>query len=107
NVGRSVGAPFTELPDGRIANRLRFRVRNQEAVPVTFEIETAAPAGAETRVVGTTPIALEPGEMTRVEAWIVVPRTALGGGSSDALFRLRFSDGTVEEVPFTLLGPSQ
>ena len=106
NVGRSVGAPFMELPDGRIANRLRFRVRNQQQQAVTFTIETAEPAGAETRIVGVSPIPLEPGEMTRVEAWIVVPPDVVAGGSREAVFHLTFDDGTVETVPFTLLGPS-
>lgn len=106
NVGRAVGAPYMELPDGRIANRLRFRVRNQQSEAATFTIEAASPAAAEVRVVGASPLALEAGEMTRAEAWVVVPREALEGGRREASFRLRFSDGTERTVDFTLLGPS-
>jgi cytochrome c oxidase accessory protein FixG len=107
NVGRVVGAPFTELPDGRIANRLRFRVRNQQPYAATFTIEAAAPAGTEVRIVGASPIALAPQEMKRVEAWIVVPRARFSDDSLEGVFRLTFDDGTAEEVTFTLLGPSE
>lgn len=107
NIGRSVGAPFTELPDGHIANRLRFRVRNQQAEATSFTISTAQPAEAETRIVGISPIMLEPQEMKRVEAWIVVPPDAFTDGSTEGTFRLTFADGTVETRTFTLLGPSQ
>ena len=106
DVGRSVGDPFMELPDGQIANRLRFRVRNQQSSATTFRISVVAPEGAEARVVGTQPIPLAPQEMKRVEAWIVVPPEAFRDGSREGTFRLTFDDGTTEDVPFMLLGPS-
>ena len=43
----------------------------------------------------------------RVEAWIIVPRASFTEDSQAGLFRLTFDDGTDEEVPFTLLGPSE
>ncbi len=106
NVGRVVGAPFTELPDGRIANRLRFRVRNQQPYAATFTIEAVSPGEAEIRIVGVSPITLEPQEMKRTEAWIVTPRTSFTDDTVEGVFRLTFEDGTVEEVTFPLLGPS-
>lgn len=105
-VTRAVGEPYTELPSGEIANRLRFRVRNQTASPASFEIAAVEPAGASVRVVGVSPIALDPQELARVEAWIVVPREAFAGsGQQPGTFELRFSDGTTETLTFTLLGP--
>ncbi|NBC17616.1 MAG: cytochrome c oxidase accessory protein CcoG [Bacteroidetes bacterium] len=106
NVGRSVGEPFMELPDGQIANRLRFRVHNQTAEATSFRISVVAPDGAEARIVGTQPITLEPQEMTRTEAWIVVPPDAFEDGSREGTFRLTFDDGTTHDVSFMLLGPS-
>ena len=106
DVGRVVGAPFTELPDGTIANRLRFRVRNQQPYATTFTIETVSPPDAEVRIVGVSPTPLEPQEMKRVEAWIVVPRTSFTDDNLDGVFRLRFEDGTTVEDTFPLLGPS-
>ena len=105
-VGRAAGEPFMELPDERIANRLRFRVRNQTARPVTFTLEAVEPVGADVRIVGTSPVALAPEEMKRTEAWIVVPPERFEGGQAEGAFRLRFSDGTERLVDFPLLGPS-
>lgn len=107
DVARAVGEPFVELPDGTVANRLRFRVRNQTPHAATFEIEPVEPASAEVRVVGVQPVALDPQEMKRVEAWVVVPSESFGGGQQqDAAFRLVFSDGSQQVVTFPLLGPS-
>ena len=107
NVTRAVGEPFVELPDGTVANRLRFRVRNQTPNAATFEIEPVEPASAEVRIVGVQPVALDPQEMKRVEAWVVVPRASFDGGQQqDAAFRLAFSDGSQQVVTFPLLGPS-
>jgi cytochrome c oxidase accessory protein FixG len=106
NVGRAVGDPFTELPDGRISNRLRFRVRNQTGKPSTFDLSPVAPQGSEMRIVGASPVSLEPGEMKRIEVWIIVPKDRFTETSIEGRFRLTFSDGTVEEPVYTLLGPN-
>ncbi len=107
NVGRSTGEPFTVLPDDRVANRLRFRVRNQQSAPTSFTIEVADPAGAELRIVGVTPIELDPSEMKRVETWVLVPRDAFDEDELEGAFHLVFEDGSVERVSFPLLGPSR
>ncbi len=107
NVGRVVGEPFTELPDGTVANRLRFRVRNQTAQTSAFTIEAEEPAGTQLRIVGVSPIALEPQEMKRTEVWVVVPAATFATAQShEATFVLRFDDGYEERVTFPLLGPS-
>ena len=108
NVGRSTGAPFTELTDGTIANRIRFRVRNQTARASTFEVEGVEPAGMTLRIVGVQPVELAPQEMKRLEVWVVVPPETFANGSThEAMFRLVFGDGTVETLVFPLLGPSR
>jgi len=107
DVARAVGEPFVELPDGTVANRLRFRVRNQTPNAATFEVEPVEPTSAEVRVVGVQPVALASQEMKRVEAFVVVPRESFDGGQQqDAAFRLVFSDGSQQVVTFPLLGPS-
>ena len=108
NVGRAVGQPFLELPDGTIANRVRFRVRNQTATASSFSVELVTPEGGTLRLGGRQPVAVEPREMVRVEGFAVVPRAVFERASqADAVFRLTFEDGTVEEAPFSLLGPSR
>ena len=107
DLGRAVGAPYMELPDGTVANRLRVRVRNQTPKDATFTIEATEPAGAEVRLVGRPPVRVMAGEMTRVEAWVVVPPEDFSAGTAATTLRLTFADGTVETVPFTLLGPTR
>ncbi len=106
NVGRSVGEPFTVLPDGRISNRLRFRVRNQKAQATSFNIVVVQPEGVQLNIIGATPVTLEPAEMKRTEAWVIIPEEAFEGDTTEGVFNLEFSDGTTEQVKFTLLGPS-
>ncbi len=107
NVGRVVGQPFVELGDGEIANRVRFRVRNQTAGEATVRIEMASPTGGALRLGAVQPIVIAPRQMIRVEGFAVVPEAAFAGSTeTPATFRLVFSDGAVEEVPFRLLGPS-
>jgi len=106
NIGRVVGDPYTVLPEGQIANRLRFRVRNQTGAAASFEISASYPENTEVRVVGVQPVTLEPGEMKRIETFILVPADAFFGPHVDGRFELRFSDGIVEQREFSLLGPS-
>ena len=107
NVGRSVGEPFTVLPDGRVTNRLRFRVRNQQQQATAFTVAAVAPAGVEVKLIGPSPVPLAPAEMTRVEAWIIVPEAAFVEDSVEGTFEIQFEDGKKETVSFTLLGPSK
>lgn len=106
NIGRVVGEPFSELQDGRITNRLRFRVRNQTADPVEFDFAPGTPSSMVMRVVGAAPVSLEPGEIKRIEVWVIVPREVFSETSIDASFKISFSDGTVLEPVYTLLGPN-
>ncbi len=107
-VGRVTGMPFTELPDGQIANRVRFRVQNQTTQPTAFSVEVIAPEGASLRVGGRQPIQVAPRDLGRVEAFVVVPRTAFSNAAQqEAQFRVVFEDGHEETLTFPLLGPSR
>lgn len=108
NVGRTVGAPFVILQDGTIANRIRFRVRNQKDKPVTFTIEATQPQNVKVQVAGASTTTLAPGEMKRVETFVVTPVAQFHKQAQvEARFKLKFSDGVTVEKPFTLLGPNQ
>ena len=107
NIGRVTGSPFTELPDGTVANRLRFRLRNQTGTPAAMTITTTMPDPIELRFVGAHPVELQPGEMLRLEAWVVVPTSFFHEATSrEASFTFTSSDGFTETVTFPLLGPS-
>lgn len=112
NVGRAVGEPFTVLPDGRIANRIRFRVRNQTGTDSAFTVSAVSDedededeAGLEIRAVGLMPVPLGSGEMERLETWVIARPEAFERGVLEAEFELAFDDGSTREVSFTLLGP--
>ncbi len=107
DIGRSVGEPYMILPDGRIANRLRFRVRNQTGAASNFAIKPASPEQMEIRIVGISPIPLAPGEMKRTEAWVILPPESFSSSKMTGTFLLEFSDGSTTDASFTLLGPSQ
>jgi cytochrome c oxidase accessory protein FixG len=106
DVGRVAGDPFAVLPDGRIANRLRFRVRNQTADRVSFDLSARTPEGAQIQAVGALPVSLDPGEMKRVESWVIVPAEAFHSDALEGIFELEFSDGERVEAQFVLLGPT-
>lgn len=105
-VVRAPGAPFLELPDGEIANRLRFRVHNRTPADEALTLFAPIPRGASVRLVGVQPIEVEAGAMARFEAWVTAPRDAFAAGSVEAYFEFRFASGAVLTTTFTLLGPS-
>ncbi|MFW5965936.1 MAG: cytochrome c oxidase accessory protein CcoG [Persicimonas sp.] len=106
DVGRATGAPYSEVKDGDIANRLRFRVRNQAGSTSTFHIEALEPKGLEVKTVGSSEITLEPGEMKRLEAWVIAPEDIFGvGGRTEARFQVTDGEQLTQDVDFTLIGP--
>ena len=104
-VVRAPGAPFMEMPDGQIANRLRIRVQNQTARADRLTLEPVAPTGAELRVVGTQPIEIDARALTRFEAWVSAPKEAFVRGETDAEIELRFESGEMVRRGFRLIGP--
>lgn len=106
NIGRVSGAPYTILPDGHIANRLRFRVRNQIGEPSSFDIAVVSPASASLRPIGALPIALDTGEMQRVEAFVVIDPADMSNGVAEVTFELSFATGAPQRHSFPLLGPT-
>ena len=105
NIGRATGAPFVELPDGRIANRLRLRVRNQTPQAVTYTVNVTDPGDAVVQFVGVSPVELAAGEMERTEIFVIVPPALLQNGRRAATLEFVFDDGSTREMPYTLLGP--
>jgi cytochrome c oxidase accessory protein FixG len=105
NVGRVTGQPFVELPDGRIANRLRLRVRNQTQATVSYTVDVVDPPEAELQFVGLSPIELGVGEMKRSEVFVILPRHAIPTGRRQTTLQLTFDNGETSVAEYTLLGP--
>ena len=104
---RAVGPPFLERADGQVANRVRLRVRNQTATATAFRVELIVPEGGAVRLGATPPVPVAAREQVRVEGAITVPGATFAEAAEvPAVVRLAFADGSTEDVPFTLLGPS-
>ena len=106
DVVRATGAPFIMAPDGQVANRLKVRVRNRSNTAHDVQVKVSAPAGASLRVVGPPTTRIEPGEMKRIEVWVLAPRDVFDDGKSTA--HLVVGDGSEKferEVDFALVGP--
>ncbi len=110
-VGRGVGEPFVALATGEVGNRVRLHVRNQTATETSFTASLIAPGvpeGTAIRLAAAEPVPVQPRQMARVEGFAVVPRTAFAGkGELPVTVRLTFADGAVQDLPFTLLGPTR
>ncbi len=105
DVGRAVGAPFTRIDKHTVANRVRFRLRNQTGNAATFHIEPVSPKGLEVKIIGDPDIKLAQGEMKHVEAFALTPNSVFGwDGSADAVFRIT-GNGESKLEHFELLGP--
>jgi cytochrome c oxidase accessory protein FixG len=108
NIARSVGAPFIELPDDRLANRVRFRVRNQTHLPQTFSISLLEPSQGQLNIAGPASVPLSSGQMQRVETFVIFPREVVeDGGRTEATFRIESEEGWSRTYSFPLLGPSE
>ncbi len=108
DLGRAVGQPYLEMADGRVANRVRLRVRNQTATGAAFRAELAVPEGGALRLGTTPPVSVDARQQVRVEGAITVPASTFEGTAEvPAVVRLTFDDGSTTDVPFTLLGPSR
>ena len=106
DIGRMPGPAFTETADGQIANRLRIRLRNRTGDDRQATLRVTEPEGASVRVVGPQTIALEAGELTRVEVWTTAPPASLPGGSATATFEILIEGEPWATSSFPLLGPT-
>lgn len=105
-ITRSVGAPFSELADGRVANRIKIRVRNQTQSAQSFTGIAPLDSDITLQPVGVLPMDLDPGEMRRLEVWVLTSPDVFQDGLYEATFELSFDDGTQISRDYTLLGPT-
>jgi cytochrome c oxidase accessory protein FixG len=107
DVVRAPGAPFTVMDDGQVLNRIRLRVQNRTPHPTAFSVEVVEPAGASLRLGARQPLPLDPRELARLEAFVLVPAEAFDGQSTqEATLVLTYAGGQTDRLTFPLLGPS-
>lgn len=100
-----LGATFTELPDGRISNAIRIKIRNRTDHEVAYHIEIISPAGAELST-SENPLVIVGGAQRTDGVMILAPASVFVKGRAEA--RLRINDGAKfsREVTYRLLGPA-
>ncbi len=88
SVVRAVGEPFRALPDGRIANAFRVRVRNRDGAPRRYALALERAPDAELIGAATT---LEVGAhaLETADVFVVVPRASLATGGREIVLTVR------------------
>lgn len=106
---RSIGAPFTEEGDGRIANQLRIKISNRGGRPQHYAL-SIVDAGKDSAAVLTVvapefPLAIDAESTRESSVFVLLPRTAFAHG--ERLVSLHITDGRKfnTTLPFRLLGP--
>lgn len=106
NITRATGAPFITMPEGQVANRLKFRIQNRSGAQERYTIVPATPEGLEVKIVGRPELVFEDGEQRHVEAWVVVPPERFERGAVEGVFELHDKAGVaIKTLEFNLLGP--
>ena len=86
DIVRAKGDPYVVLEDGRVSNRMRLRVRNQTSIEQSISVSLSSPENGTLQLVGTQPIVLSPGEMKRVDVFVIFQPSGQGSSSEKAVF---------------------
>ena len=101
---RGMGVPFTELPNGEIANPARLKITNRGRVARSYRIEISG--GAPARIVlDEKSVTVEPTASITRGLLIVVPASSFVLGKHEVRLRI-FDDKSSSEVAYRLLGPN-
>jgi cytochrome c oxidase accessory protein FixG len=111
-VLRGLGAPFTEEPDGRVANQVRVKIANRGNEPrryaITVEglVEPGAPQAGVQVIAPENPLPVAGGETRTTSLFVLLPRGAFRGGERHV--QVVVSDGAMftTAIPYRLLGPA-
>lgn len=103
---RMVGAPYTELDDGRVQNATNLRIANKDETVRHFTVTVVSPAGAQAVLAGApTPVA--PGAVVKVPMFLLQKDPGAFGGKSDIRLRVQDDQGFVQELSYPFLSRPQ
>ena len=103
-VLRGIGAPFVELPDGRISNQIRVKVVNRSNEDHAYRIEVEGDPSLEL-VAPLNPVPVAGGERGIATLFVQGPRSVFRDGVLPIVLRLTDGEEFVQEHPYRLLGP--
>ena len=100
---RGIGAPFVREPDGRIANLVRVKVRNQTREARAYRITLDVP-GAQV-VAPENPLRVGGGAMATTSLFVLLPASAFDDGERHIVVRVSDGAGFDVALPWRLAGP--
>ena len=103
---RGLAGPFTEQPDGRIANQIRVKVSNRTAADQEYRIQVEGLPDGATVIAPENPLAVAAGETRTTSLFVTVPRGAFSNGERLARLSVTDRDGFTDREDYRLLGPT-
>lgn len=101
---RGMGVPFTELPNGEVANPLRLKITNRTQEPRAFALSIAGGGPANIIAEGL-PRVVQPTAAVTINLVITVPATAFVRGKHKIGLRVSDDHRTHTDVEYEMLGP--
>lgn len=103
-VLRGIGAPFTQEPDGRVANQVRIKVSNRARADRAYRIEVLGAPDAMV-IAPENPLRVPEGEAATTSIFVLLPSTAFQGGEKTVEIRVDDGEGFSSTLPWRLAGP--
>ena len=104
-VLRTLGNPFTVLPDGAVAGGLRLKLVNRTRADNRYEVSVAA--GPAVKLEGSeNPVAVPAAGSRTVGFMVLAPASAFTAGVLPLTISVTDAAGVKQQVPYRLLGPS-
>ena len=101
NLGRQSGAPYVELPNGKLQNAYRLRISNKEDGEKSFSIAIDEPAGA-TFFTPVSPLLVPGGAVEHFPVFVMVDRQAAG---ESVVLSVTGPDGVAQKLRVPFLSP--
>ncbi len=101
---RGIGAPYAQLPDGRISNQIRVKIVNRTDADREYRIAVAGGAGLEL-VAPQNPLPVPAGATRDTTVFVMCEAAVFDDGSLSVVVRLDDGAGFSHDHPYRLLGP--
>lgn len=103
-VLRGLGLPYSELPDGSVANPVRIKIQNRSERAAAYAVNIEGLDGARLRL-EPNPIRIEAGHAHTASALIIRERSTVKASAVECRIRVRDEANFDTAVRFLLLGP--
>jgi len=103
-VLRGIGAPFTQEPDGRVANQIRIKVSNRGRADRAYRIEVLG-APTATVIAPENPLRVAEGDVATTSIFVLIPATEFDRGEKAVEIQVEDGEGFSTTLPWRLAGP--